>query len=55
MADLRIPNKIAIDESAIIDKEFSIAFNEAKALYDADRFDECIEKAQKMLDDPATP
>jgi hypothetical protein len=55
MADLRILNEIATDESHIIDKEFSIAFNEAKALYGADRLGECIEKAQKMLDDPATP
>jgi hypothetical protein len=55
MAALRILNENVVDESLIIDKEFSIAFNEAKALYDADRLDECIAKAQKMLGDPATP
>ncbi|KAH4146496.1 hypothetical protein HBH44_241520 [Parastagonospora nodorum] len=40
---------------SIIDVQFTDAFNEAKALYDADRLDECIAKARELLEDPAIP
>ena len=38
-----------------IDRAFADAFNEVNRLYGDDKFKECIEKAQSLLDDPALP
>lgn len=39
----------------IINRQFFDAYSEAVALYNADRLDECVDKAREMLSDASIP